>query len=385
MPTSKASGTKAGDSQHYNMDVVLKRMSALEARVRQLELQSEKTRHTQTAVPQHQTMKKPNTPKKQGATLPVKAANQTTKPQSVPKKQDAKSPVKPSVQQQQQQQTIKSSGVPKKQDMGSPTDSVGQQRTNRTLVDLTPSKDDGRSTRLVPHPRLHPLHKKVSIASSCAYVKVSGVMGSCQTGTISTSIDHIAALQLDIDAGDAALWISSSLKKSSAEQPSVTAEDDSLDFLEMGVVFRSSHILASSIEFGPVVDSLLLPSAILDQLEDPNEVPANLYYMTWRYHGCGADGFEQFQSDLAEFDQNDQIMKLYRRILGHRQAIQVWFITEEKQVDDVFAHLKERCYREAAREWHPCSGHEGNNNESCTNMGKKRIGVVEFLRQSAPS
>ena len=320
---------------------MLQRMAALEARVRQLEQQvvklqthlNEQTKQIQTAVPWQQTVKSLSTPKKEGE---------------------------------------------------SPLLSVDQQRTDKILIDLTPVKDDGQFIRSVPHPRLHPLHNTASIASSCAFIKVSGAMGSCQAGTISTSIHHIAALQLDIDVGDAALWISSSLKKSSSDRASVTPKN-SLDFLEMGVVFRSHYILASSLEFGRVIDTLLLPSAILDQLEDPNEVPANLYYMTWRYHGCGADGFEQFQSTLAKFDQNDRIMKLYRRILGHRQAIQVWFITEEKQVDDVFAHLKERCYREAAREWHPCSGHEGNNTESCTNMGKKRIGVVEFLRQSAPS
>ncbi|KAI9877562.1 MAG: hypothetical protein M1830_003573 [Pleopsidium flavum] len=362
------------------MDVVLKRISALEATVGQLELQVVKlqnqlnvqTKQIQTAVPKHKKKKKkPDTPKKQGATLPVKAANQ----QSVPKKQDAKSLVKSAVQ----QQIKKSPKVPKNHDTGSPTDSVGR------LIDLTPLKDDGQSTHSVLQPRLHPPQNKASIASSCAFVKVSGAMGSCQAGNIDTSIDHIAALQLDIDAGDAALWISSSLKKSSAEQSSVTAKADSLKFLEMGVVFRSAHILASSLEFGPVVDSLLLPSAVLDQLEDPNEVPANLYYMTWTYHGCGADGFEQFQSDPAKFDQNDRIMKLYRRILGHRQTIQVWFITDEKHIDDVFAHLKDRCHRELVREWHPCSGHKSNNTETCTSMGQKRRGVVEFLQQSAPS
>lgn len=349
-PSPKKKGSSSQSHHGQFIDIVVTRMAALEAKVEQLELQVTKL---QTQLQEKKGSVKTNVSPQSKVTAAATS-----------KKQKAKSPVKAAPLQEK----VKPQGVSKKQNHDTPTKTLSQQQNTNLLVDLTPQKEDVHASP-VKHPAAH---KKTNIASSCAFVKVTGPMGGCEFGMISTADDHIAALQLDIDSEAGALWISSSIVKNDPE------------FLEMGVVFRTAQILPTSIQFERVIDTLLLPPAILDQLDDPNEVPPNLYYMTWKYYGCGADGFQQFQSTQAEFDQKDPIMKFYRHVLGHRQTVQVWFIADAMHVDGSFECLRARCYRELARDWQVCSGHEGNHGEYCPSMGNNRKGVAQFLQQSAP-
>ena len=420
MPTNTMQNPKAkGDStksvQERINDIVLRKLTALEAKVEQLQQQvsklqgklQEKNGQVMPAVPQQanptvpQAPKKkrakspvkaavlqtdstsqslPETPKKQRATSPVKAAvlQKDSKSQGVPetpKKKRAKSPAKSAVF----RENSKPEDVPESQCDRSPSKLLEEQRQSELLIDIMPKNLD-----VEPSPVLHTKHKKADVTSSSAFVRVSGPMGSCQMGTISNSVDHIPSIQLDIDTRNTAcLWISSLLAIEDVEGCSANDRVDDDAILEIGAAFRSAQILPDSLQFGRVVDTLLLPPAILDQLEDPNEVPSNLYYATWKYHGCAADGFASFLSTQAGVYENDRTMKLYRQLLGHRQTVQVWFMTEAEHVDDTFEWLKARCYRGLAREWQPCSGHKGNHDEYCQGMGKNRKGVAQFLRQSA--
>jgi len=361
-PSPKKKGSSSQSLHGQIIDVVMKRMAALEAKVEQLELQ----------VVKLQSQRKE---KKESLKTSVSPQSKVTVA-GTSKKQKAKSPVKAVPLQEKS----KPQGVSKKQNHDTPTKILNQQQNTNLLIDLTPQKEDVQ-TSPVKHSAAH---KKTNIASSCAFVKVTGPMGSCEVGTISTAVNHFAALQLDIDSEAGALWISSSLVKNPTKGLSAKVQVDDLGFLEMGVVFRTAQILPTSLQFERVIDTLLLPPAILDQLDDPNEVPPNLYYMTWKYYGCGADGFQQFQSTQAEFDQKDRIMKFYRHVLGHRQTVQVWFIADAMHVDGSFECLRARCYRELARDWQVCSGHEGKHDEYCPSMGTNRKGVAQFLQQSAP-
>ncbi|MCJ1365063.1 hypothetical protein MMC16_004182 [Acarospora aff. strigata] len=362
MPAFPFTGISSAPSEQNSLDIVLQRVNALEAKVGRLELQVVRLQNQL-----HERSKQIRT-----------RSWEQYKEYKATKAQTTKSPLKASTK----LQNSKLQSVSKQPSQISPSKRADQQQSNNPLIKLSPIKDN-MNLNLVSSVAYMP----ANIASSSAFVKVSGAMGSCQVGTISDSVHHIAALQLDIDAQEGALWISSTLKNGSTKRSSIATLTADLSILEMGVVFRSAQILASSLDFGRVVDTLLLPAAILDQLQDPNEVPANLYYITWKYHGCGADGFEQFEKIPAEFDQKDRIMGIYRQVLGHRQTVQVWFTTDDERIDRVLACLKERCCREATRDWHPCPGHGGEYAELCTNMGSefRRRGVLQFLQQSAPS
>ncbi len=311
------------------------------------------------------------------------------------KKQKVHSPATASLLQQQRDlhQTGHTLTTPKKENL--PAEAPSQQQIDnshtvpraqcsKVLVDVSPMKENHNLNGALAHPRKHPAHLNATVASSCAFVKVTGAMGSHQGGGISTSNHHLATLQLDIDANEGTIWLSSSLRKSLVKEPSAQVEN--LDFLEMGVAFATAQVVPDSLEYGRVVDTLVLPLTVLDQLDDPNEVPPNLCYISWKYHGCGADGFERFENTHTKFDQNDRIMKLYRQILGHRQKIQVWFIARGQNVDEVVACFRARCCREMRRAWQPCSGHLGYHAAYCPDMGKKRRrkGVSKFLEQSAP-
>ena len=359
MPSAKSKGNSSQSLHGQIIDVIVARMAAFEANVERLEsqvvkLQSQLQGSVKTSVPSQTKATEPATPKQPKSKSPLKAAAvpENRKPQGSSKKQIHDTPSKILIQ---------------------------QQKTN-LLIDLTPKREEDIKAPLAALSKF----KKSNVVSSCAFVKVFGPMGSCEVGTISTAVDHIASLQLDIDTDDAGLWISSSLQKASGKRSSARTQDDDLRYLEMGVLFRSSQIVPQSLQFGRVVDTLLLPLTILDQLEDPNEVPHNLYFMTWKYYGCCSDGFDQFQTTHATFDQKDRIMKLYRNILGHRQTVHVWFIADAENVEESFEWLRARCYRETARDWQPCSGHGGKHEEYCPNLGKNRKGVVQFLQQSAP-
>lgn len=338
----------------------------------------------------------PITPKKQKAKPPVKEAvlQELSKPQggsvktsvtppanptapSAPTKQEAKAPAKAAVSQEKS----KPQGGSKEPNHDTPTKQLTQHHEDDLLVDITPKKED-----VQPPPPSHSTNqKKASVVSSSAFVRVSGPMGGCEDGKISTAVDHFSPLQLNLDANNASLWISSSLYDDTEKIPSSKTEAQGREFFEMGAVFRSAQIVPDSLQFGRVIDAMLLPSAILDQLDDPNEVPANLYFMSWKYHGCGADGFEQFLTYDAKFSQRDSIMKLYRQIFGHRQTVHVWFMTEAKHVEENLEWFKARCFKEAGRDWQACSGHAGKQGDYCPQMGgKNRKGVVKFLEQSAP-
>lgn len=338
----------------------------------------------------------PTTPTKQKAKAPVKAAvpqekstlqdgsiKMSVTPQanptapSAPTKQEAKAPAKAAVSQEKS----KPQGGSKEPNHDTPTKQLTQHHEDDLLVDITPKKED-----VQPPPPSHSTNqKKASVVSSSAFVRVSGPMGGCEDGKISTAVDHFSPLQLNLDANNASLWISSSLYDDTEKIPSSKTEAQGREFFEMGAVFRSAQIVPDSLQFGRVIDAMLLPSAILDQLDDPNEVPANLYFMSWKYHGCGADGFEQFLTYDAKFSQRDSIMKLYRQIFGHRQTVHVWFMTEAKHVEENLEWFKARCFKEAGRDWQACSGHAGKQGDYCPQMGgKNRKGVVKFLEQSAP-
>lgn len=360
-----SSPSKGNNSQSLPVkktDVATK-MAALEAKVEQLELQvaklqgqlQEHNRSLKTSVSPQSKVAVAATSKKQKVKSPVKA----TAPKENTKPQDGS----------------------KKEGHDGPTKMLDQPQKDNMLIDITPNIED---VQVAPSPVSPSAYKKANIASACAFVRVTGPMGSCEEGTISTALDHFAAVQLDIDSETGALWISSSLIEEPKKGLSAKAQVADPDFLEMGAVFRSAQIVPESLQLERVVDTLVLPPAILDQLDDPNEVPTNLYYLTWKYHGCGADGFAQFQTMEADFDQKDGIMQIYRHVLGHRQTVQVWFITDAEHVEENLNGLKARCYREVARDWQPCSGHAGKQGEYCPLMGKNRKGVVQFLQQSAP-
>lgn len=435
MPSPKRKGNDSKSMQGQMLDVCVMKMAALEAKVEHLEAQvaelqsriQEKNGSVKTNIPDQSKVAVFDTSKKQKVKSPVKSTvlqekngsvktnipqqpkaavpdNSKTKVKSsvkspmlqekngsvktnipdqsktaVPdssKAQNVKSPVESAVL----QENSKPQSVSKKEKHDTPTKILIPQQRTDMLVDLTPMRENFQAP-----PVKHPKYKKVNIASSCAFVKVIGPKGAIEAGTISTAVDHIAPLQLDIDAEDASIWISSSLIEDPVEGIAAKAQVADPDILEMGVVFRPNHIVPESLQFGHVMDAMLLPPAIVDRLDDPNEMPPNLYYMTWKYHSCGADGFEQFQCMEADFDQKDRIMKVYRQILGHRQTVQVWFMTDTEAVEESFECLRARCYRVVGREWSPCSGHDGKQEKYCLNMaGKNRKGVMQFLQQSAP-
>lgn len=430
MPSSKAKGNNAQSSLAQNVDVATK-TTALQAKIEQLELQVaklegqlqeknkslkpsvlSKSKVTVADVSKKQKAKSPVTApalqantKAQGALkkengTPTKVPNQqhkNKKPQGVSNKANRGAPT--TIVNEQHTNNMKSQAMSNKENCGNPTTIVNQKVTNNMLIDLTPNQEDVQASpvssvsspvsslvsSLVSSPLSLSAYRKTNIASACAFLKVTGAMGSCEVGRISTAVDHYALLQLDIDSKAGALWISSFLKEVPTEPFDAKAQVDESEFFNMGVVFRSAQIVPESLRFERVVDTLPLPSTILDQLDDQNEVPQNLYYMTWKYYSCGADGFEQFESTEVNFFQRDRIMKFHRHVLGHRQTVQVWFIADAEDVEESFNCLRARCYREVARDWQPCSGHGGNQEEYCTLTGRKRKGVEQFLQQSAPS
>jgi hypothetical protein len=447
MPSPKAKGNNPQSSQAQSIEVATK-MAALEAKLEQLELQvatlqgqlQEKSESLKTSVPPQSKVTVADASKKEKAKSPAKATalqansklqggskkenrdtpkktlnqehkknmkpqgvsnkenrgtlariinqqhKKNTKPQAVSNMENCGTPT--AILDQQHMNNMEPRDLTNTEKCGTPTTIVNQEDTNNMLIDITPNREDVQISPVsspVSPPVSLSAYKKTYIASACAFLKVAGPMGSCEVGRISTAVDHYASLQLDIDSEAGALWISSSLKEVPTEPFDAKAQVDDPGFFNMGVVFRSAQIVPESLRFERVVDTLPLPSAILDQLDDQNEVPPNLYYMTWKYYSCGADGFEQLESTEVNFDQRDRIIKFHRHVLGHRQTVQVWFIADAEDVEESFNCLRARCYREAARDWQPCSGHGGNQEEYCTLTGRKRKGVEQFLQQSAPS
>ena len=97
-------------------------------------------------------------------------------------------------------------------------------------------------------------------------------------------------------------------------------------FLVFRVRFEIEDIAADSLEMGTVPDTLTLPPAVVKQLDDPNEVPPGLRYLSFRWRRCGLRGFEKLSESLVPSKKAAAVLEVLKLMSGTDATLRILFI-----------------------------------------------------------
>ncbi|KAA6410353.1 MAG: hypothetical protein FRX48_05774 [Lasallia pustulata] len=192
----------------------------------------------------------------------------------------------------------------------------------------------------------HAENKRLKTLAIWALMKVSSSQGSAEAGRILPRNPRDWDLRVRLAVSQTGLPLISVMGRISKGGPIsefMSEQGIQVPFLVFRVQFNIEDIAADSLEMGTVPDTLLLPPAVVKQLDDPNAVPPGLRYLSFSWRKCGLVGFDKLSDSPVPSRKASAVLEVLK-LMGSatENSVQIWFMHPKAEllVERHFDHIR---------------------------------------------